>query len=586
MTDLSSLDPVLVSIAATLGLAVFLFAMARGSALMMFFQQEEYDNVRFVNWYREKRAYDITASLWLLAAVLWSGFMQSDVSANLRDSLPWLGAGPFLIFGLGLAAGAARSMAAQKDNKKPLVRTERVKRILRTYYLLILACLLAAIGLASFAPHGSTYSVSYDASAAGWFDRLEFMNLSHDWRFAALVLLSVAIIQALPFLVILANKLLEPAEERVKARFRDEAVEKFNRLAPKVVAITGSFGKTSTKHILAHILDAAAPTLATPGSVNTEMGITRVIREQLAPEHQYFIVEMGAYGPGSIARLCRLTPPDVALVTAVGAAHYERFKTLETVAKAKFEIAEAVFKNGGRAVVSTDGIPAHLLSERMEAVIGDYIQVGTSGDIILEKYEITPDGLKIDVKEQEDKQTLLVPLFGQHQAGNIVVAAATARALGLPWSAIKGALASVPQIRYRLEVSKSVDAPTIINDAYNSNPIGFAAALECMDVLVQEGGRKILVTPGMVELGAIHDQEHERLGKLAAEHADVVCVVTPDRIPTFVKGLEAANDGSTTVMTFATQDAAETWVKNNWQPADVVLFENNLPDLYEAEVRF
>ena len=105
-------------------------------------------------------------------------------------------------------------------------------------------------------------------------------------------------------------------------------------------------------------------------------------------------------------------------------------------------------------------------------------------------------------------------------------------------------------------------------------------------MLVEDGGRKILVTPGMVELGAIHDQEHERLGKLAAEHSDVVCVVTPDRIPTFVKGLEAANDGSTTVMTFATQDAAETWVKNNWKAADVVLFENNLPDLYEAEVRF
>lgn len=586
MNDLSSLDPILLSIAAVMGTAVFLFAVARGAALMMFFQQEEYDNARFVDWFREKRAFDTTASLGLLIATLWSGVMQSDLSANVRDSLPWLVFGPLIVFAISLAAGAAKSVAAQKDNKKPLVRTDRVNRILRTYYLLVLASVAGGITLASLAPHGSTYSVSYDASAAGWFDRLEFMNLSHDWRFAVFGLLSIAIIQALPFIVILANKLLEPAEERVKAKFRNEAVEKFNRLAPKVVAITGSFGKTSTKHILAHILEAAAPTLATPGSVNTEMGITRVIREQLTPEHQYFIVEMGAYGPGSIARLCRLTPPDVALVTAVGAAHYERFKTLETVAKAKFEIAEAVFKKGGKAVVSTDGIPADLLSERMSAIEGDYIQVGGTGDIVLERYEITPDGLKIDVREQEDKQTLQVPLFGQHQAGNIVVAAATARALGLPWSAIKGALATVPQIRYRLEVSKSAEAPTIINDAYNSNPIGFAAALECMDVLVEAGGRRILVTPGMVELGAIHGQEHKRLGKLAAAHADVVCVVTPDRIPTFVKGLEAANDGRTTVMTFTTQDSAETWVKNNWKPADVVLFENNLPDLYEAEVRF
>ena len=433
---------------------------------------------------------------------------------------------------------------------------------------------------------GSTYSLSYDETAASWLDSFAFLNARHDWRFAAFAGLAVIFVQALPFLIIASNKLLEPVEDRIKAGFRNEAVEKFNKLQPKVVAITGSFGKTSTKHILAHILEAAAPTLATPGSVNTEMGITRVIREQLTPEHQFFIVEMGAYGPGSIARLCRLTPPDVALVTAVGAAHYERFKTLETVAKAKFEIAEAVFKKGGRAVVSTDGIPAHLLSERMEAVVGDYTRVGAEGDIKLEGYELTPDGLKITVIEDGEEQVFLVPLYGRHQAGNVVMAAATARALGLPWAAIKGALASVPQIRYRLEVSRSADAPTLINDAYNSNPIGFAAALECLDVLVKEGGRRILVTPGMVELGALHDAEHERLGALTAAHTDIVCVVTPDRIPSYLKGLEGANDGTTTVMTFATQGAAEEWVKKNWQPADAVLFENNLPDLYESEVSF
>lgn len=586
MTDIAELDPIVATIAVVIGLGLLWFSSARGAALMMFFQQEEYDNTRFVVWLRDKRAWDKTASIWFLAAALLSALLQSDLSGDLLSAVPQIAFLPLLAMIAGCTFGVTRSASMLRNNKKPLVRTDRVKRILRIYYVLVLALVGLAFLLASWAPVGATYSVSYNEAAASWMDRLEFLSQSHDWRFPVLAALAFLIAQALPFLIIAANKFLEPVEERIKAGFRNEAVEKLAKLSPRVVAITGSFGKTSTKHILAHILQSAAPTLATPGSVNTEMGITRVIREQLTPEHQFFIVEMGAYGPGSIARLCRLTPPDVALVTAVGAAHYERFKTLETVAKAKFEIAEAVFDNGGRAVVSTDGIPAHLREERMSAVTGDYLLAGTTGDIQQKQYALTPDGLKITVEEEGEEQVLTVPLYGQHQAGNIVMAAATARALGLPWAAIKGALATMPQIRHRLEVTRSSDAPTIINDAYNSNPVGFAAALECLDVLVDDGGRRILITPGMVELGDLHEAEHERLGKLTVKHTDIVCVVTPDRIPSYVRGLEAENDGTVTVMTFATQDAAETWVKSNWKAADAILFENNLPDLYEAEVRF
>ena len=446
------------------------------------------------------------------------------------------------------------------------------------YILLILASKLS--------PKGSQFSISVETDSDSWLDMIGFVKVSYDWQIVAVATLLIGFAQALPFLLVFANKLLEPFEERVKAKFRQEAIDKFAELQPKVIAITGSFGKTSTKHILSHILGAAAPTLATPGSVNTDMGITRVIRESLTAEHQFFIVEMGAYGPGSIARLCRLTPPDVGLITAVGAAHYERFKTLETVARAKFEIAEATFANSGKMVVNKDGIEAGLLNERLHAVQGDYQLVGAEGDIKLKSYISTPDGVEVTIEAEGEEHILKCPLFGEHQAGNVVTAAATARSVGLPWSAIKGALASVPQIRYRLEVSKSVSGPTLINDAYNSNPVGFASALETLDVLRENGGRRILVTPGMVELGAMHDEEHARLGALAAKHCDIILIVTPDRIPTFVKGLEKANDGSVTVMTFAKQEDAEKWAKANWKVGDAVLFENNLPDLYEAEVSF
>lgn len=557
-----------------------IFAAERGLSLMMFFQQEEYDAPRFINWYRDNRAYDQRTSIWVFLAVLLGTIPHLSVFSAYQDLASTLISIGWLPLFVGLVHGILRSRSVRTTSKKPLVITARVKRIMAVYLGIAAGVLLLIVLLAQLAPKGTNYAFQIDKSGFG------FASLLFDWEAVALAGLLLLFVQLPPFMLVVANKFLEPAEERVKAGFRKEAMDKFAALQPKVIGITGSFGKTSTKHILHHILAAAAPTLATPGSVNTDMGITRVIREQLTPEHQFFIVEMGAYGPGSIARLCTLTPPDVALITAVGAAHYERFKSLETVARAKFEIAEAAFARGGKAVINKAGIPDRLLDERLAAVKGPYMIVGENGDVSFDGFDTTREGLVVHVTEGGEKHALKVPLYGRHQAGNIALAAATARALGLPWAAIKGALASMPQIRHRLEVTRSDGHPTIINDAYNSNPVGFAAALECLDVLRENDGRRILITPGMVELGTMHDQEHHRLGAMAANHCDIVAVVTPDRIPTFMKGLEEANDGSVTVMAFSKQEDAEAWVKKNWRAGDAVLFENNLPDLYEAKVTF
>lgn len=556
------------------------FALERGKTLMMIFQQEEYDDVRFIAWFKDNKAFDRRASLWLLAAILVGAISHTSLTGEVGTALAFAAFLVWPFIALAFVHGALVSRSARATSKKPLVSTARVKRI-NLVYLLLSAGVLALITLAAYlAPKGAHYAVQIDMDGIG------FATIRYNWQLVFAAVMLLIYVQLAPALLVVANKLLEPAEERVKAGFRAEAVEKFAKLQPKVVAITGSFGKTSTKHILNHILEAAAPTLATPGSVNTDMGITRVIREQLEEKHQFFIVEMGAYGPGSIARLCRLTPPDVGLITAVGAAHYERFKTLETVARAKFELAEAVFEKQGEVVVNKDGIRSDLLNERLSAVPGRYRLVGTDAEIAISDYRLTPNGIEVTVHDGNERHTLKAPLFGRHQAGNIALAAVSAHALGLPWAAIKGALASMPQIRHRLEVSKTPGGATIINDAYNSNPVGFEAALECLDVLKAQNGRRILVTPGMVELGEKHDEEHASLGRLAARHCDIILVVTPERIPTFLEGISTQNDGSTTVMTFARQADAEAWVNTHWQAGDVILFENNLPDLYEAVIRF
>lgn len=555
---MDAIDPMLAAVAALFVALAALFARERGQLYLTFFQQEEYDAPRFLRWLREQRAYDRVLT-WALVAVALVWALGWRVGAET----------PFVLMAVALPLGFWRNRAVRRGTrKKPLVKTQRARRILAVYQTLAVLALIAAV--------------------------LTTTGL-------VAVLAVIAIVQLLPFGLLAADGLLKPFERRVKARYRAEAVDKLARLDPHVIAITGSYGKTSTKHILAHILSSVHPTLATPGSVNTEMGITRVIREGLEDRHRYFIAEMGAYGPGSIARLCRLAPPKLAAITAVGWAHYERFRTVEAVFHAKFEMADAAIAAGGPVVVNADGVPADMLRARLADRPGDYVLVGgpdSPFDPAIRMTDVaqTADGLTLTIAERtadggRATTTLTAPLYGLHQAGNIAVAVAIARRLDLPMETIKAALATAPQTRHRLEVTRGPNQPAIIDDAYNSNPVGFASALDLMDVLKGDGadghkGRRILLTPGMVELGAKHDEQHLALGRRAGETVDVALVVTPDRIPTFLDGFNETRADGAELKTFAAQAEAEAWVKANARAGDVVLFENNLPDLYEARVRF
>ncbi len=546
-------------------------AFVRGKALLMFYQQEEYDSHRFYAWAVAQGALDRRTSIWLLLAGLLAILAQQGVMAELVSlSVP-------LVL-VGFIHGIILSQRILQNSKKPLVMTMRASRIFWVYITLTLVATALILTTAMMADNG--LRLSLDLSWDIFTSPVE----SYDWRLPTFIGLLLLFVQALPFLLTLANKILEPFEERIKAGFRAEAIKKLATLNPTIIAITGSFGKTSTKHILNHILSAAKPTLATPGSVNTDMGITRVIRESLTADHAYFIVEMGAYGPGSIERLCALAPPDYGLITAVGAAHYERFKSLETVARAKFELAEAVFKRSGMVAVSTNGIKAELLADRIAKTPGNYRLTGQ--DITLDNVEMTAGGLTLTLSEAGETYELKAPLYGIHQADNITLAVMAARMVGLPWSVIRGSMRTMGQIRHRAEVSFGNHEPAVINDAYNSNPEGFIAALQVLDVLVKPGGRRILVTPGMVELGSEHEREHAKLGAAATQHADIILIVTPERIPTFLAEAQRTNDGHASVMSFNTQAEAEAWVQDNVDIKDAVLFENNLPDLYEAKVGF
>jgi UDP-N-acetylmuramoyl-tripeptide--D-alanyl-D-alanine ligase len=452
--------------------------------------------------------------------------------------------------GLFCLGAAAIERDPRKTAKKPLAMTARAKRI----YLIALA-VAAIVGIGAV--------------------------LLTEWT--AIWLLSV---QLVPFTLVAANLLLAPFEARVQRRYWDEARATLQRFDPIVIGVTGSYGKTSVKHILGHVLETAAPTLITPGSVNTAMGIARIVRERLAAHHRYLVVEMGAYGIGSIARLCALTPPKLGIITAIGMAHYERFKTLDAVARAKFELAEAARDNGGTAILAADVLefawPREFVARHRDRVVT--VGADAAADLVIDSLRQQPDGIVAEVQWRGARYVLRAPLFGLHQGHNVALAFGAACTLGLAPEDVVASLRSTPQIAHRLEVKRQGDGAIVIDDAYNSNPVGFASALDLLDALRQPEGRRILVTPGMVELGAAHQEEHERIGRLAAARVDVLLAVAPHRVEPLAAAFAAAAPEREIVPcpTFA---EARGWLDRNLGGRDVVLIENDLPDLYERPLR-
>lgn len=419
-----------------------------------------------------------------------------------------------------------------KSGKKPLVMTARAKRIHCTSCLLVF---------------------------------LVFPIFSTSPAYILILLISFLIVFPAFFLIV-ANWLLSPYEAYVQHKYWREAHQKLMHLAPVVIGITGSYGKTSVKHILGHVLSAFAPTLITPGSVNTPMGITRIIREKLESRHKYFIVEMGAYGLGSIARLCDLAPPAYGVVTAIGPAHLERFGSLDITARAKAELALAADKK----VI----LPRALLECTPFACL---YESNPHRFVICEKPLVmqTLQGLSVEI----EGHILEVPLFGLHHGDNVALAYCIAKTLGMDPVLIKETMRSVPQIEHRLAVTTYPTGATLIDDAYNANPEGLRSALDLLNFLGQDQKRRVLITPGVVELGAAHTQIHYDLGAYAASRADVIITVAAHRIPSFVEGAHKA--GAKNIIQVARFAEARDWMNAQTGPQDIILIANDLPDVLE-----
>ncbi len=350
----------------------------------------------------------------------------------------------------------------------------------------------------------------------------------------------------------------------------------------RVIGITGSYGKTTTKFILADLLAPRYRVLKTAAGVNTTMGITRVIREELRDEHEYFVVEVSAYGPGEIREVCDIIHPCLGILTSVGVQHLERFGTPEAIAEAKYELL-ASLAPGGPAVVNADDPMCLQLAERAHCEgkrVVRYGFDGARGDLTVRGMDLTASarGTRFRVvTEAGETETFETRFLGRWNISNILAALAAGRECGVPLQAMREAVAKLSPAPRRLEIREEGGIVKIL-DVANANPRGAQMALEVLSQF--SGGSRIMITPGMVELGPIEAEENRRFGQAAASVCDYVVLVGSEQTRPIREGLAERGFPADRILTARHADDVADRLAGIVRPGDTLLFENRLPDTY------
>jgi UDP-N-acetylmuramoyl-tripeptide--D-alanyl-D-alanine ligase len=439
--------------------------------------------------------------------------------------------------------------------KKPLVMTGRAWRLLVTATLMVPIAVLVPSGIAHVWLGGWPIDVITWVAVTV----LVFIYTSH--------------------LLVAADVVLAPVQSAINRVYLRRAKSKLSSIAPVVVGVTGSFGKTSTKFAIEQLLEGA---LATPSSYNTPLGVCRTINEKLDESVRYFIVEMGAYGEGEIAELCRFVNPSIGVLTAVGPAHLERFGSLEAVRRAKYELIESL-PHDGVAVMNVDDPIVRELADSTEHV--QVVRYGLAAEarpvVTAADVRVGSQGSSFTIRDRRSDEAVEVEthLLGRHAIGHVLAGVAVARAAGRNLSELVSSISQLRAVEHRLQLIEGTGGVTVIDDAYNSNPEGAAAALDVLEAIPSQ--KKVVVSPGIVELGPEQFEANEHFGERAAEVADVLIVVARLNRDAIVAGAARASDGAR-VLTVDTLDDAANALQGILKPGDVVLFENDLPDQYEG----
>ena len=528
---------IIITSCAALALAANLFAEFKRDLMM--FQQNSYRAERYGKWLTTSGD---STSYWRLGALAILFFTLSTFAR------PWLSMIICIVFAL-----CCLTKLLSAKYKKPLVWTARARRIYSVSVLLTV-CVVGVIEGLFY--DGTVERVLYLASLA----LLGCYCGSH-------------------IIILCSNFCLKPVEFSITNHYINDA-KRILREMPSlmIVGITGSYGKTSTKHYLHHILSSHFDTLMTPGSFNTTMGVVRTVREFLKPYNEVFIVEMGAKNPGDIKEICDLVHPRVGIVTAVGPQHLESFKTIERVQQTKFELVDSL-PCDGVAIVNNDfeQIACRKVDNvqcirygvtnkdaEYKAIDIKYSSAGTTFTVV------GPDGFKLDLSTR---------LMGECNVSDLLAAVITASELGVPHKKIASAVASIEPVEHRLSVKRTPGGITILDDAFNSNPVGSRMALEVLGTFKE--GKRIVITPGMIELGAEQFNLNREFGRNIAKNADIAIVVGAYNREAITEGIRKEHFPAESLHTVDTFAEAQRLLNSMVKGGDTVLYENDLPDTFK-----
>jgi len=541
----------------TLLLIMLLLIWVAGTALRAykqarFYQIEEYKMGRYARWWIKARERIFPPRPIIFTAI---GAVMVFIFSESPDSpLP-------IIIGI-IAAIIANIPPDEGEIKKKFKHTARANRLLgATFFWIVVAFIFITLVLNVFAIESE--------------------------RFQVIIVLAVGVMTHLlaPIFLMLGNVLMIPVESFLRRRFIASAKRVMKQINPTVIGITGSYGKTTTKVFLTEILNGRYKAYPTPKSFNTMMGVCIAINNDLKNDFSidYFVVEMGAYIRGEIQRICELTPPHISIVVEVGPQHLERFGSLDNIATAKYEIIKELPPDGVGVFnwdnpyvrdMANKGYPNTRLTVSKTVSPDDPQGVRFVASNIVENL----NGLSFIVTDTETKELAKfeTSLMGEHNVTNILLSTAVAVHEGMNLRDIALRVRSLRPAESRL-VKQVIGGITIINDAYSANPAGVVSALKSLSL---HTGRKLVITPGMVELGELHYPENYKLGQLLKDHATDVILVGKEQTKPIFDGLKASGFPDDHLMVVDELREAIGWYQKHLVAGDTVLFLNDLPDTY------
>lgn len=396
-------------------------------------------------------------------------------------------------------------------------------------------------------------------------------------KFNTLIIAALVINLLMPLYMIILNYINMPINKLINNYYVNDA-KKILKSMPnlKIVAVTGSYGKTSTKNYLTKLLSSKYNVLSTPGNFNTLLGITRTIRNNLKPTHDIFVCEIGIDRVGQMDRIIKLIKPDYCVITAIGPQHLETFGSQENIVKSKMKLLEGL-KDNGIAFLNLDN-ELILKAEKNKKFIGYGIENNTNNKMKITDQKYNSKGIQFIINKDGKDYLFNSKLLGEHNLINLFGAITVADHMGIDMKQIINTTKYIQSVEHRLNLIPGSEY-NLIDDSYNSNPVGASNALK---VLKQFDGIRIVITPGMVELGSRQYECNYELGVLATKCCDYIILVNKEQtLPIYnaLKDEKYAENNIIIENTFEEAFVKARQIESNGKQK-YILIENDLPDNY------